>query len=322
MENESKRRRLFGRRDDRPDAVAEDTTPTLGYFFKLFGRKFGKIFSLNQMMIFQYIPLIAAVLIYVFGDTMNTVQSPLFAPLLGVTLGGGSPTANALIGIYGAPLNIPMLSTGRLVAILILVVITMLTWGWQNVGATYNLRSMVRGDSCFLMSDYVYAIRRNLRQGFFFGLIDFLVIAVLIFDFIWFYMYASLAFFGFMYVLTIALSILYTFMRFYIYHMMITFDLSIRKLLKNALIFAVLGIKRNVMALLGIFVIVALNFLLIVPCMSFGFTLPIILPLFYFPAVAGFIAAYAAYPNIKRYMIDPYVVEEQEDEPSTPPTVG
>lgn len=319
MENETKRPRLFGNRGDRPDAPAEDTTPTLGYFFKLFGRKFGKLISLNQMMIFQYLPLIIALVIYLFADTMHTTESVLYAPLLGVSLAGGSPTANLLLGRYAAPLNIPVLTTGRLVAIIILIALTVLTWGWQNVGSTYNLRSMVRGDSCFLWSDYFYAIRRNLRQGFIFGILDFLVIGVLIFDFVWFSTYAGLPFFGFMYILIIVLAFLYTFMRFYIYHMMITFDLSIRKLLKNALIFALLGFKRNFMGLLGILLIAGLNLLIIIPCMSVGFTVPIVLPLFYLPAVAGFIAAYAAYPNIKRYMIDPYVVEEEEDETSTPP---
>ena len=319
MNNETNRPRLFGNRGDRPDAVAEDTSPTLGYFFKLFGRKFGKLISLNQMMIFQYVPLLVAVVIYLFANTMHTTESALYAPLLGVTLAGGSPTANLLIGRFAAPLNIPVLSTGRLVAIIILAAVTVLTWGWQNIGATYNLRSMVRGDSCFLWSDYFYAVRRNLRQGFLFGILDFLIIAVLIFDFIWFSSYAGLPFFGFMYILIIVLAFLYTFMRFYIYHMMITFDLSIRKLLKNALIFSLLGIKRNIAGLLGILLIAGLNLLIIIPCMSVGFTVPIVLPLFYLPAVAGFIAAYAAYPNIKRYMIDPYVVEEAEDESSTPP---
>ena len=41
MENE-KKRGLFFRRSDRPDAIPEDTTPTLGYFFKLLVRKFGR----------------------------------------------------------------------------------------------------------------------------------------------------------------------------------------------------------------------------------------------------------------------------------------
>lgn len=325
---EKKTRKFFFRPVERPDAEAEDTTPTLRYFFKLFWRKLGKLFSLNLLMIFQVLPLIAAVLIYIFGKTTPTIHDPLFAPLYGAHTVNPSPLSALLLGIFGNQLDVPYLTTGKLVAIILLVALTALTWGWQNVGATYNLRSLVRGDSCFLFSDYFYAIRRNLKQGFFVGLLDFIIIAVLAVDFIYFRNYVSSLGSGFLYVFVIALIVIYTLMRFYLYLMLVTFDLSTRKLLKNALIFSVLGIKRNVMGLLGIVLLAALNLLIIVPCLSIGFSAPIILPLFYFLSFTGFIAAYAAYPNIKRYMIDPVAPAENPDaedmpdegEDSTPPT--
>lgn len=325
---EKKTRKFFFRPVERPDAEAEDTTPTLRYFFKLFWRKLGKLFSLNLLMIFQVLPLIAAVLIYIFGKTTPTIHDPLFAPLYGAHTINPSPLSALLLGIFGNQLDVPYLTTGKLVAIILLVALTALTWGWQNVGATYNLRSLVRGDSCFLFSDYFYAIRRNLKQGFFVGLLDFIIIAVLAVDFFYFRNYVSSLGSGFLYVFVIALIVIYTLMRFYLYLMLVTFDLSTRKLLKNALIFSVLGIKRNVMGLLGIVLLAALNLLIIVPCLSIGFSAPIILPLFYFLSFTGFIAAYAAYPNIKRYMIDPVAPAENPDagdvpdegEDSTPPT--
>ena len=318
MENE-KKKKFFGRNTDRPDAVAEDTTPTLRYFFKLLWRKLGKLMSLNLMMVVQYVPLIAAVIIYLFGDTMPTVESAMYAPLLGVSIAGGSPTTNLLLGTFSRQLNIPVLTPGRTVAIILLIAFTVLTWGWQNVGATYNLRSLVRGDSCFLFSDYFYAIRRNLKQGFFFGILDILVIFVLAFDFFYFSALADTFIFGVMYILFIFLAFVYTVMRFYIYHMMITFDLSIRKILKNALIFVALGIKRNAVALIGLVAVIGVNVALIVPSLSVGFSLPLILPLFYLPALAGFIAAYAAWPVIQRYMIDAYNESKPEDPDDSSP---
>ena len=162
MENE-KKRSIF-RRSDRPDAIPEDTTPTFGYFFKLLWRKAGQLLSLNLMMALLYIPLIACVIIYLFSKTIPTVESPLFAPLLGIHIGGGSPVANLLLGAFSQQLNVPVLSGSSKIAVVILIGFTALTWGWQNVGATYNLRSLTRGDSCFLFSDYFYAIKRNLKQ--------------------------------------------------------------------------------------------------------------------------------------------------------------
>ena len=305
MENQ-KKRSFFFRNSDRPDALPEDTTPTLGYFFKLLWRKVGKLLSLNLMMAVLYLPIIACVVIYLFSNTIPSVESPLYAPLLGVQIGGGSPTANLLLGMFARQLDIPVLSAGRKVAIILLLGFTALTWGWQNVGATYNLRSLVRGDSCFLFSDYFYAIRRNLKQGFFFGLLDVAIIVVLAVDFFYFSALTDVFLFGVLYMIFIVLAIMYTVMRFYIYHMMITFDLSIKKLLKNALIFVMLGLKRNVVALLGLAVVFGANLALIILGLSVGFSIPLILPIFYLPALAGFIAAYAAWPNIKRYMIDAY----------------
>ena len=201
----------------------------------------------------------------------------------------------------------PFLTPGRLIAIIVLVLLTAVTWGWQNVGITYNLRSLVRGDSCFLLSDYFYAIRRNLKQGLIFGLIDAVILLVLGVDLFYFSALSNQSFlFGFLFVMMISIAVIYLVMRFYIYHMMITFDLSIKKLLKNALIFVSLGIKRNLMALLGIILTCVLNLLLIMLCLQFNFSLPIILPFFYLPALAAFMAAYAAWPIIQRYMITPY----------------
>ena len=278
--------------------------------------------SLNLMMMFQYVPLIVAVALYFLSDGAPTVQHALYAPLLGANTAHATPTSNLIMGIYAEQLNVPVLGTGRTVAIVALIALTVLTWGWQNVGSTYNLRSLIRGDSCFLFSDYFYAIRRNLKQGFFFGLMDVAVILVLAVDFFYFSSLSDIFVFGVMYFIFLVLAFIYAVMRFYIYHMMITFDLSIRKLLKNALIFVALGIKRNLMALLGLATVFALNIALIFLGFRIGTTLPLILPIFYLPALSGFIAGYGSWPIIQRYMIDPYETDTpadgEEDDTDTP----
>ena len=313
-DTEKKRKFSFFNRGDRPDAVAEDTTPTLGYFFKLLKRKFGKLLSLNLMMVVLILPIVAAILVAFFGKSTPSIESPSFAPLYGIALEGSTPSVSVILGMLSQPLNVPIMTPGKTVAIVILLAFTVLTWGWQNVGAAYNLRSLVRGDSCFLWSDYFYAIRRNLKQGFFFGLLDVLLIVVLLFDFYYFSVLEDIFIIGILYMVFLVLLILYIVMRFYIYQMMITFDLSIKKLLKNALIFTILGIKRNILALLGIVLVAVLNGALIILCLSFGFSAPIILPFFYMPALFGFMATYAAWPNIQRYMIDPYSKGDDEDQ--------
>ena len=95
-------------------------------------------------------------------------------------------------------------------------------------------------------------------------------------------------------------------MRFYAYTIMITFDLSIRKILKNSFIFAFVGFKRNIVALLGIFVVAAINYMLVGVLLPAAIMLPVIITI----SLCSFIAIYASYPVIKKYMIDPYYPEQ------------
>ena len=107
-------------------------------------------------------------------------------------------------------------------------------------------------------------------------------------------------------------------MRFYIYLLLVTFDLSIYKILKNALIFSMLGFKRNIMGVLGIALITGLHLILIPLLITTPLSgLPIILPFLWYIAAVTFTAAYAAYPIIDRYMIAPYAAKEQEEEETT-----
>ena len=318
MENENKK--WFRHSDDRPDLQPEDTTPNLSFFFKLLKRKFGKVMTLNLFMLFQVLPLVACVPIYIYAKTFPTMEQPVYAPLLGAHLTGRSPTAGLLLSVLGGQMSVPQLSTGRVVAIALLFAFLVFTWGWQNVGSFYNLRSLVRGDSCFLFSDYFYAIRKNLVRGFFFGLFDLAVIALIGFDLYYFYHLAGTLVYGVFYILVLVLGIVYLVMRPYLYLMLITFDLSFIKRLKNALLLVILGTKRNALLALGIVILLGGNLALITLCLQFGFTLPIILPFFYLLPLLGFMAAYAAWPVIQQYMIDPPDGEKEgQAQTPTPP---
>jgi len=81
--------------------------------------------------------------------------------------------------------------------------------------------------------------------------------------------------------------------------------MKISKIFKNALIFTVLGIKRNLLALVGILLATALAIVPIVLFLPMGLGVALVLPFIYYLGVCGFISTYAAYPVIKKYMIDP-----------------
>ena len=112
-----------------------------------------------------------------------------------------------------------------------------------------------------------------------------------------------------------ALIVLYLLMRPYLYMMLITFDMKLRKMLKNALIFAILGIKRNVMWMLGVGLTAILNIALMIICPP-SIVIPVILPFFYFWAFTAFTVNYCIYPIIDRYMIAPCRSDGDDDDDS------
>ena len=97
-------------------------------------------------------------------------------------------------------------------------------------------------------------------------------------------------------------------MRFYIYIVLITFDLSIFKIIKNAFIFVSLGLKRNLLAFIGILILALLDYIVMIILLPLGVLLPFVM----LYGLGAYMGAYAAWPKIKQYMIDPYPSEQTE----------
>lgn len=293
-------------RDGKGVEKGEDKTPNLKYFFKLYVRKFTKILSATMIMNFQIFPLLISLYLYFFANpTTPTAYYTEFPALYGIsTLGGdmiNTVNSNAFLTQFG----LPAYNTYVYWVIGALAVIHIATFGLQMVGSTYIMRGLVRGDSVFMVSDYFYAIKKNWRQGLVMGFIDTACIGLLAFNFIYFYNLAPTGFTNFMYAMTVALICLYLVFRYYIYLILITFNIKLFKAIKNSFIFVVLGLKRNLLAFLGIALITGFAVALIVLLMPIGAGVVLVLPLIYYLGTCGFISAYAAYPVIQKYMIDP-----------------
>ena len=312
--NKLKKFKLFDmNRDGKGVEPGEDRTPGLKFFFKQFGRKFSKILSLNMLTMFQLLPLAAIVILYFFAipRTATHVYSE-YPVLFGMNFASSSAVTSANLSIFSYQFGIQEHGTNMYWILGIIAVIYVLTYGWQKVGTIYVTRGLVRGDSVFIFSDFFYGIKKNFKQGFIVGLIDCICMVVLAVDLLYFNNAPVGGFTNFMYVMTFALIIIYLIMRFYIYLMIITFNIKTFKAIKNAFIFTILGIKRNIMACLGLLIVTAIA---VVPILFFfpKFGVVIVLPLIYYLGSCSFIYTYAAYPVIKKYMIDPVPDKAKED---------
>ena len=304
----------FYKRDHKEDADDDRDAPrNFPFFFKLLFRNFSRIFTLNIYFALGSIGLWLLILLVsgIVGPHSSAPTSDLFAPLYGATMlvEDPSPALNVLLSVHAQVTEIAVMTPLMITLIVIAIAILALTFGPVTVGVTYNMRNIVRGDPLFLWEDFWHTIKVNLRQSIILGIIDLSVIALLIYGVVFYYMnLGGGQVFGTFFLFTLVLIVFYLMMRKYLYTMLVTFDLSIFKLFKNALIFALLGLGRNVVSLLGVGFVVFLNLMLFSAFMPLGVIMPFMITI----GLCFFIETYIAWPKIHATMIAPYLDENGE----------
>ena len=290
------------------EELKEDKNFGTRYFFKLFRLNFGRLTSTNLIFSIFMIPAVFNFISFAGtpDGSLPTPQNALYPQIFGIAqYEPSSPVVQALSGVFGISTKIAVRGVWSNV-LMYAGLLLFLTYGAANVGMTYILRGMVRRQYVYLWHDFMQAIKRNFKQALVMGALDLAVMALLAYDLLVYRANDVNFIYNLFFYLILLFTILYFMMRFYIYLIMITFDLSLIKIIKNALIFSLLGIKRNLMAIIGIFVVAFVNFTLYYLVPSVG----ILMPFIWTFSFSSFISAYCAYPIIKRYMIDPHYGED------------
>ncbi len=284
---------------------------TLKYFFPFTWRNIGLLFTVNMVLVMGNFPI----LVSMYGLTGNhnieitTADSLLFGPIFGVfQLGGATPPNMALFGVHGVQ-SIMSVQTPLTRFLLLFGLLAIFTFGIVNVGTAYILRNLVKGEPIFFLNDFKHAIKRNWKQALPVGILDAIMLIVILYDLVFFgFLLGTGGFTGtVMFGTMLVVAGVYLAMRSYVYIMMVTFDLKIYKLLKNAFIFSVLGFKRNIVMILGVVAVLFVNYYVMGVFLPLGIIMPFVITF----ALIQYMGIYAAYPKMKEIMIDPYYDSDQ-----------
>ena len=293
--------------------------PGLKRFFMSYRNNFGKLVSTNIFFILGNFPVIFLISALA-GYTQNSIYFPLsdlFQNINGIFASEGalSPYKLSLYAIEGIQTTSYAPTTLTYVFYAI-GALTLFTFGCVNVGTAYILRNMVSGEPVFVWTDFWYAVKRNWKQALPFGIIDALVSGILVYNLYSLITSTSDFFASVMFWSTVVIFILYFFMRYYIYVQMVTFKLTVFKMIKNSLIFALVGFKRNIVALIGIILLLVLEITLLIGTGGILVPLAVAAPLAILFSTFAYMKVYASYFKIKDVMIDPYLAEHPELKPA------
>jgi uncharacterized membrane protein YesL len=250
----------------------EPNKPRFFIFTDIFTRKFSKLVLVNLMYFVFNLPAIIIAFL-MSSHVVNLIFST-------ETIKNN--------GLFSMSLSLFIAS--------VFVCFPVVTIGPAQAGLTYIMRNFAREEHAFLWSDFKEHALKNLKQSLITCLINFILIAVFIIDVMWFKdqkSTISLLGSGIMYIFIL----LFFMMNLYIYPMMITFELSIKQLYKNAFIFSMFKFFNNLATLLICLLIQALLFLI------FPFVGAILFLLLSFSLIS-LIINFRVYPTIKKHMLD------------------
>lgn len=227
--------------DVAPGEKYVDDRSKVTIFFQVLGRKFWKLMSMNLIFVIFNIPSII-ISFFLSGYVTN-----IFTPII-----QSSDDLVAILFVYGFP------------AMVFLMVVPVITVGPAQAGLTYLLRCFSYELPTFYWSDFKDKMKENLKQGIIVSLINLVAVVLLLIDF---FLYDQISSTGANFVLSaangllIVVFLLFMMMGMYIYPMMVSYELKLKNLYKNAFLFSIGRFLPN----LGVLLI---NFLLVIGPMA------------------------------------------------------
>jgi len=193
-----------------------------------------------------------------------------------------------------------------------LFALPVVTIGFADVGIAYITRNFTREKPVFLAADYFGTIKKNWKQALTVGIVNLLLTVALVFG-MWFYYSAWEASFVYKvgFVILACMLIVFTFLKYYINLLIVTFDLSFKQLYKNSLLLSSVGLKENVIITVGLLlvyaVLIGLPFLFLFVLQNIlGMVITLIFTILFLPALQALIVQFCVFPVVKKHMIDPY----------------
>ncbi len=257
----------------RPDTgIAKDSNRSrLKIFLDVYTGKFSKLLLLNVASIILNIPAIFAA--FYLSSYFFTADKELKG-------------INFFIGY---------------IVISLLVCFPIITIGPFQAGFTYILRNFAREEHTFIFDDFKEQTKRNWKQGLAISLIDLIIVTGLIIEINFFRTQTGLAS-NILLWLSMFVFVVFSMMHMYIYQMVVTIELKVFHIYKNALMLTLIHFFKNIFVY---FLCTAILLLLaiFIPLGILGFVTVSM-------STIGLIINFHAHTAIKKYLIDPVTATE------------
>lgn len=271
---------LFGNYDKPGPGVSKDEPQKAApiRFFEILWRKLSKLVQLNLIFMIPFVVAVALMVGILFLPLPHfAFNTMLFGPL-------------DLYAIYAVPVALILLSP-------------------FSAGMAYVTRNFAREEHAFVWSDFWEAVQKNWKPSLLNGIAVYVAYVFLSFSILF---YSNQINTNGLYILPFAvcviLFVLVLFSQYYVPVMIVTMDLKLRHIYRNALIFAILGLPRNIL----ITAVIAAMVVGTLYCPGGFLAIPLLLMIIIVFSFVSYLCSFAAYPMLDKYLIQPYYKKEAE----------
>lgn len=271
---------LFGNYDKPGPGVDKDEPKKAApvRFFEILWRKLSKLVQLNLTFMIPFIVVIALMVGVFLLPIPHFLYATSFFGVLDLYI------------LYAVTLPLILLSP-------------------FTCGLAYVTRNFAREEHAFVWSDFWDAVKNNWKPALLNGVIVYLAYVILSFSI---FFYSTRVSDNWMFMIPLAvcciLSILMLFAQYYIPVMIVTFDLKLRHIYRNAFIFSIMGLLRNLM----ITAILAGLFIALLFCPAAFAVIPLLLVIIFLCAFISYLTSFATYSLLDTYLIQPFYKKEAE----------
>lgn len=220
---------LFGRNYNKPGRGVEKDEPekrALFRFFELYFRKFWQIMNTALLYFFAALPALIVVVALTF-----LVMSSFTA------LSGG-----ALKSVWGDAYIYLMMYLSFFVGF---VYVSFIGSGPASAGISYVMGCFAGDYHTFIWQDFKDKIKENFKQGLAVFFIDLAAFAALAYAFVIYYSFGGVV--GYIRYLIVVIAIIFAAMHLFIYPLMVSYELKIKDIYKNAFILTMAHLPVNLL---------------------------------------------------------------------------
>lgn len=181
-------------------------------------------------------------------------------------------------------------------------------------GLTFVTRNYAREEHAFILSDFLSAVKNNWLAFLINGMVCYAVYMIISFSLNFYIMQLKTnSMFYVPMFLCLVVSVLFLFAQYYVPVLIITFDLKLSQIYKNSFIYAFLGLGRNILLTVILFVVIFAVYVM-TQWTPLTFMIALLIIVFLLFAFCMFLINFTVYPLVHKTMIEPYVKKEENDD--------